>query len=321
MSGESESATGGSVNQDATITNTQRNAKASSPNFMPNVISFPALPSRENTTSWISPLPDLNEHDVDSEVGCLYAQGIDAHTGASIALTENSGAATTPKLELNANPFDNGVDPLDPPPDEELPEPAVMSGQGEDKGKVSVKTTIVEPEKSRGVHFFPQPQYHRTGETFRLGSALGASSHSRRKSSLQARTVRMDQANIDAHEKRKTWKKPRKDSGWPGWRPITPADSPERKESWEAETSANGIRRHSTGMSADGSEEYTGTWPKRRSVVIAEKAPALVAVDHAGIYSSMTGGGRSVDQVCDDGHVCGESVNATRSSSLVDWIG
>lgn len=64
---------------------------------------------------------------------------------------------------------------------------------------------------------------HRTGETFRLQSGAESDPSSRHNDLIKpsAKTARMDTSNLELLPRRKTWMKPRKDSGWPAPKGFT----------------------------------------------------------------------------------------------------
>ncbi len=195
-------------------------SEKASPAFMPipidAVVSFPPLPQRSSTSEWNVPLPDLctpfitpsteiptinfpvnsysdpasrNSSDTDNDERNLYKYGIDASFGVSAT------APTTPLIKTTLW----GSEESATPPQQRRRSSAIPVG--------NILRKKVSSQK--------------------LGSALGASSGARRKSSPRIDHIRIASPGIGKEEGRAPWRKARKDSGYPG---LVPPASPSDEE-------------------------------------------------------------------------------------------
>lgn len=175
---------------------------------IPDVFSFPPLPSRRRTSDWISPLPDIHmspmlritETPSLTDNRCLYDSGIDARTGrshnvvASPTEARNISEATSPDSSGSVTPCQSSAP------------------------NTSDKTV-------------PYSQASSRMGSLTLGHVIGLSSEVRRKSSAQSNHVRIEHAlPVRPHESG-PWIKPRKDSGWPMLKSPTTEEIDTRRNS------------------------------------------------------------------------------------------
>jgi hypothetical protein len=205
---------------------------------LPDVISFPPLPSRKFTSDWISPLPDITtrvfpmlqitEPPLQPDGGSLYDSGIDARTGQlhSGITTPNKGAHS-PEL-TSSNPS---------------------------SPHIQYQSSDPKPPGKKSLALPQQETAPRTGHVFTLGHAIGVSSGVRRKSSTQSKHIHIAHSLPDCHHGSEPWIKPRKDSGWPTRESPSPEELNTRGSSQNAplipKRSVIDIRQTDVGMNWD----------------------------------------------------------------------
>jgi hypothetical protein len=321
-----------------------------------DVISFPPLPTRKETTDWITPLPDINSSETCEDTS-LWSRGIDAHTGGKTPQIPTAlPNIYTPDKNIHEFPNKNKDKPLSlfkKPSQSETP------NRNLNQSHSKRKSIILQ-------HPFA---LHRTGETFKLGSAIGTSTGARRNSSTRAIQIRIEHKEVaDRVDDRKPWTKPRRDSGWPTTKSSAGA-STDRVDSvgtigymfsptYVMEDGQNadmgiapspekhlGLERAripssggNPGFSKSRSMEFLSISAKRaslavnRQVQVEERSPPLPNRGRVRSYSRVTGtglttAGRANAQGCGNGggtgcefdHWCGETPARSRNPS-VDWI-
>jgi hypothetical protein len=314
------------------------------PQFVPDdVVSFPPLPTRNSTSEWISPLPDMAspmatslEVEVPEEAldlptptdqgRSLYSYGIDATSG--FLRPEHP---KTPSHQLVASPT--------------LPSLFEESTLF----KVTFTDRFEEPHRMgrrRSSNIIDAPVIReRAGKKATFGSSIGMSTKIRRRSSPRIDHIRIEHANVEIVEGRAPWKKPRKDSGYPsGALRSLVADTDEdehmeehTEEAEELEESfepdAERSLRSSPGTTKPKSsseilrklEEKVikeTTRQKGRIQLLEERTPMLTVRDQVGIYAAMTGARKARSSRSDEctsechAHNCREETSGQRNPSV-----
>ncbi len=241
----------------------------------PEVVSFPPLPARKETTDWISPLPDLSVFTFPDTSGSLYTDGIDAQ----LSITKRVSTSSL----LNLRSWE---------PETREPEPREDSSAEESLTR-SKSTSLLYPQvllpaeestvrRKSAVPLHPRV-VARTGDSFKLGSAIGSSCGTRRKSSDRSIRLRIAEEALERHyhQDQTSWTKPRKDSGWPAHMSPSPESIHSRKASSEVSAPPHKLMRMNI--------EKDKMRQDDRSNLIEGLVPLLSKVDHVGIYDNLTG--------------------------------
>lgn len=252
----------------------------------PDVVSFPPLPSRQSTSDWISPLPDMSAPS-SGDGKCFYRADADARVGdtsndVNISLLNVSGN-TAPKAETERR--------------QELP----VSDAGSNTRQGS--STLLQPQVSSCL-----------GDQFKIGKATGSSSGARRKSSSHSVRLRIDNEALEPHyhEGQTSWTKPRKHSWWPF--PKSPSSKELASRKISGTPTPPSVAERDKATRDKGSEA-------ERLTLIKSIEPLLSGPDHAGIYGVLTGtekDGADCGTCCTE-HMRGDTLDPRKSSS--DWRG
>ena len=211
------------------------------PILIDDVVSFPPLPQRHSTSEWQVPPTDINTpwETPDQEVPDIFLRHPSNAHSVPVKYDSDSDGDDENKL------YRYGIDATIKPSVSRIsatapttPAPMIKTTLwGSD---VTATSPQVSPLRRRS-SLIPIPNMlkKQTSNT-KLGSAIGASSGARRRSSTRAEHIRIVTAQLEKERGKEPWRKARKDSGYPG---LAPPSSDEGSDmsggSGEEENAAN----------------------------------------------------------------------------------
>lgn len=190
------------------------------PILIDDVVSFPPLPQRHSTSEWQVPPTDINTplETPDQEVPNIFLRHPSNAHSVPVKYDSDSDGDDENKL------YRYGIDATI------KPSVSRISATAPTSPTPMIKTTLwgsdvpaSSPDFSplrRRSSLIPVPNMlkKQTSNT-KLGSAIGASSGARRRSSTRAEHIRIVTAQLEKERGKEPWRKARKDSGYPGLAP------------------------------------------------------------------------------------------------------
>ena len=265
-----------------------------------DVVSFPPLPARKATSDWYSPLPDIGAP-AHEESCSLFDTGIGVNRGSLNARATITKGGRRSFIES-----------------------AGISPSGPSRSSTAEPCPDYEVRRKSFLKCHPKAPA-RVGESFALGSSIGASSRERRRSSCKTLKRVPRVRTIDSKPDRQgTWSKWRPPSVCPPPKTPSPTELEHVGEQWLGSPQLR--RNDNSSRILHGLEMESGHVDHLSP--IGDRSPPLRGVDHDRIYDVITGTYREEGENTDEGingtvcspHACDDCKNDPRKPS-VDWIG